>query len=101
ARDERLVAVRPVVGRAGVDEFDREERQQHHDQDRKCGALEETAHKKILRGLAPTHVRATRPQAYHGDVHIPAAGGASGRPSGPASALSSAATYGRLRWRSR
>ena len=51
--DQRLVAVLAVRARARVDQFDREERQHHDDQDREGGALEETAHGHVLSALAP------------------------------------------------
>jgi len=73
--DERLVAVRAVHAGAGVDQFDREERQHHDDEDRECGALEETAHWLIQSVLAPAEVVVTRPLAYHEGPSSPALGG--------------------------
>ena len=63
--DQRLVAVRAVVRVARVDQFDREERQHDHDEDRESGALEETAHGEIPGVLRPSEVLATSPLAYH------------------------------------
>src|SRR6202161_346910 len=74
-RDERLVAVRAVVARARIDQFDREERQHDDDQDRERGALEETAHRIILGGLAPAEIGVTSPLAYHEGAAIPVLAG--------------------------
>ncbi len=69
--DERLVAVLAVIRRPRVDEFDREEGQHHDDEDRECGALEETAHGEILVVLGPLKIGATGPPEYHERTAVP------------------------------
>jgi hypothetical protein len=74
--DQRLVAVATVVGGARVDQFHGQEGQHHHDQDRECGALEETAHERCPGCCgAASGLEATGPLAYHGNPCILGAAG--------------------------